>query len=162
MRIQLIDGRIPTTPGMSAFVHARLTAALDRFASRIREVIVRITDVNGPKGGLDKRCIILATVGGGGQVIARSTDSDFYAAIGKAVATLKSLVGRRIQRGHTKNRDGGVAGRSLPRRAGECRRSRALTRRPQGPSVASADSPSIEDGEPFIALGIRPESAAPW
>lgn len=107
MRIQLVDGRIPTTPGMVAFVHARLGAALDRFASRIREVQVRITDINGPKGGLDKRCTILVTVGGGGQVIARGIDADFYAAIGKAVATLKSLVGRRLQRGHAKQRGGG-------------------------------------------------------
>ncbi len=102
MQVRLIDGRIPTTPGMLEFVHSRIAAAVGRFASRLREVRIHITDVNGPKGGLDKRCVILATVngrgrGGGGVVIARECEGDFYAAIAGAAHTLKRLVTRYME-----------------------------------------------------------------
>lgn len=106
MQIQLIDGRISATPGMLEFVQSQITAAVGRFASRIRAVRVRIADVNGPphRGGLDKRCVILATVNGrgagGGEVIVRHGHSDFYAAIAGAAYTLKRRVSRRIDRGH--------------------------------------------------------------
>ena len=36
----------------------RLAFALGRFAGRVRSVSVRLTDVNGPRGGLDKKCVI--------------------------------------------------------------------------------------------------------
>jgi len=104
MRIHLIGDRIATTPGLVDFVHTRLAAALDRFEPHIPEVRVRITDINGPKGGADKRCTIMATVGNGSPMIAGYVDTDFYAAISKAIATLKSAAGRRIQRGHVQRR----------------------------------------------------------
>lgn len=70
---------------------------------------MRISDINGPKGGVDKRCVILATVSGrgGGELIARHFDADFYAAIAGAVHALKHLVARRLDRGRTKGRVGG-------------------------------------------------------
>jgi ribosome-associated translation inhibitor RaiA len=91
---------------MLEYVHSRVIAAVGRFTSRIREVRVQIGDVNGPKGGLDKRCVILTTVrgcgAGSGEVIARHGDADFYAAIDGAAHSLKHLVARRVHRGHTK------------------------------------------------------------
>ncbi len=36
----------------------RVRFALDRFRGRVRAVRVRITDVNGPRGGIDKQCIV--------------------------------------------------------------------------------------------------------
>jgi len=108
MQVHLVDGRIPTTPGMLEFVHSRITAAVGRFSSRLQEIRIRIADVNGPKGGLDKRCLILATVNGrgrgdGGVVIARHCDNDFYAAIAGAAHKLKRLVTRHME-SHTRSR----------------------------------------------------------
>ncbi|MBY0497248.1 MAG: HPF/RaiA family ribosome-associated protein [Cyanobacteria bacterium] len=37
---------------------ARVAAALGRFTSRVRSLRVHVTDVNGPKGGEDKRCVV--------------------------------------------------------------------------------------------------------
>jgi putative sigma-54 modulation protein len=41
----------------------RVASSLDRFESRLRRVLVVIEDVNGPRGGADKRCRIRATGG---------------------------------------------------------------------------------------------------
>jgi ribosome-associated translation inhibitor RaiA len=50
--------------------------------------------VNGPKGGLDKRCCVEATIAGVGPVIIDETDQDTYAAMDAAGERLGKLVGR--------------------------------------------------------------------
>lgn len=46
-------------PGASVtLARKRLEFALGRFAGRVRSLTVRLTDVNGPRGGLDKKCLI--------------------------------------------------------------------------------------------------------
>lgn len=35
-----------------------MTTALERFSSKIRAVHLSVHDVNGPRGGIDKRCMI--------------------------------------------------------------------------------------------------------
>ncbi|HWI19449.1 MAG TPA: HPF/RaiA family ribosome-associated protein [Vicinamibacterales bacterium] len=60
------DSSIPVTVTTGADVPAavaerarrRVQFALDRFSSRVRAVRVRITDINGPRGGIDKQCIV--------------------------------------------------------------------------------------------------------
>ncbi|MBX3379082.1 MAG: hypothetical protein KF805_03225 [Phycisphaeraceae bacterium] len=103
MQIRLINCRDRITPRMLDYVHSRVIAALSRFITRIREVRVQIGDVNGPKGSLDKRCVILATVrgrgAGSGEVIARHGDVDFFAAVAGAAHSLKHQVARRVNRG---------------------------------------------------------------
>ena len=41
--------------GLKDHIERRLRFALGRFAARIHRLTVRLTDVNGPRGGLDKR-----------------------------------------------------------------------------------------------------------
>jgi hypothetical protein len=39
-------------------IERRLHFAMERFAARIQKVTVRMTDINGPRGGIDKHCRI--------------------------------------------------------------------------------------------------------
>lgn len=96
MNVRLIDGKIPTTPGMLQFVNRHVARAAGRFAAGIAEVRVRIADVNGPKGGVDKRCIIIAKLDGrGGTLMVRHRHTNYYGAIAAAAEVLK----RRLARG---------------------------------------------------------------
>jgi ribosome-associated translation inhibitor RaiA len=88
-----------------------LTAALrcaveheaQEYAERFPEVPtgiqVRLFDVNGRRGGLDKGCLVAARVGCGRIVVATDLDSDLYRAIPAAFAKLdrgtRSILGRR-------------------------------------------------------------------
>jgi len=55
-------------PAWRRYVERRLAFALERFGERIGLVRVRLTDVNGPKGGMDKRCMILLRVHPAGDI----------------------------------------------------------------------------------------------
>ena len=45
-------------PAIVHLAQARLSAALTHFAPRVRSLTVRLTDLNGPKGGVDKKCLV--------------------------------------------------------------------------------------------------------
>jgi hypothetical protein len=47
------------TDALRAHAERRLRYALGRFRMRLRSVILRLDDVNGPRGGNDKRCQIV-------------------------------------------------------------------------------------------------------
>ena len=72
----------------------------ERFAEVPTSVQVRLFDVNGGRGGLDKGCLVSARVGRGGRiVVATDLDSDLYRAIPAAFAKLdrgtRSILRRR-------------------------------------------------------------------
>jgi hypothetical protein len=53
--------QIALTDALLAHVERRLRVALSRFGPRIREAAVKLTDLNGPRGGFDKQCQDLAS-----------------------------------------------------------------------------------------------------
>lgn len=69
----------------------RLRFALGRFAPRVATARVWLEDVNGPRGGVDKRCAIELN-GALGYHRAEARDDDFHAAIDRAArAAARSL-----------------------------------------------------------------------
>ncbi len=82
-------------------VHARRRAgfALDRFAERIRNVSLRFEDVNGPRGGVDKRCTVEA-VGQFAPAVASANAENYFVAANRALKTLERMVVRAVDRQH--------------------------------------------------------------
>lgn len=80
--------------------HARRLglARLARFGPELRSIVLRIGDVNGPKGGVDKRCF--ATVRGPrvGVCAIEETSGDFYSAVEKTIDRIAETTGRTIER----------------------------------------------------------------
>ena len=74
----------------------RLHFATDRFRENIREISVALSDVNGPRGGIDKQCKITATFWRGGTVEIEEKRSSFIDAIGRAAKRLRNVLARRI------------------------------------------------------------------
>jgi putative sigma-54 modulation protein len=63
----------------------RAELAFDRFRDRLTSVGMKLSDVNGPKGGVDKRCQIQAELAGLPDVHVEELAGDMYAAIDLAV-----------------------------------------------------------------------------
>ena len=86
------------TPAMREYTTRRVHLALGRFAPRLRNVHVRLSDVNGPRGGDDKRCLITIIVRGAREVTIEDLHADMFAAIDNAAGRAALSVARRLDR----------------------------------------------------------------
>jgi ribosomal subunit interface protein len=81
-------------------IERRLRFALDRFASRIRQVRVKLADPNGPRGGIDKCCKLAISLDRSSTIVVESHASNVYAAIDCIADKAATYIGRRLKRPH--------------------------------------------------------------
>lgn len=79
-------------PSMRTQISRRLRYALSRFGRRIHRALVRLEDLNGPRGGLDKRCHIEARVAGHGVMVAEVRDFELESAVSRAAERMARRV----------------------------------------------------------------------
>lgn len=79
-------------------VSRRLQALLGLLDSAVLRVKVRFSDVNGPKGGVDKRCMISAKLRATGEVIIMSEGMDYMTVFSSSMARLVKAVRRELER----------------------------------------------------------------
>jgi putative sigma-54 modulation protein len=84
MQVQIRAAGFSITDAMRWHVERRLVFALARFAERIQSVTVRLGDINGPRGGIDKVCALSLRTLDGAVLGAEALDGDLYAAIDQA------------------------------------------------------------------------------
>lgn len=96
MKLEFRTTNLPVSPPLEAHVVRKLDFALRRFSDRIERVLVRLVDINGPRGGSDKRCRIAASLTGAPSIIVEATHANAYVAITHAAARLHAQVARMI------------------------------------------------------------------
>ena len=88
----LIDTRsmgFSLTDAIRLHVESRVEAALGPVARRVISVTARLEDVNADRGGVDKRCHLVASLRRHGVVVAEATDADLYAAVDEAAERIR-------------------------------------------------------------------------
>jgi putative sigma-54 modulation protein len=98
MRIDLRSSNVPISEALREHILRKLDFAIRRFARHVDRVVVRLVDVNGPRGGPDKRCRIIAHLAPTGSVIVEAMDADAYAAASQAATRLDERVARALAR----------------------------------------------------------------
>lgn len=98
MRIDLRGRPFDVTGALRAHVERRLLFALGRFGARLATVQARLDDLNGPRGGVDKRCRLRARLSGGLNVAIEEVDLDMYVAVDRACERLGRGVARAFDR----------------------------------------------------------------
>lgn len=98
MEVKLFDGSIKTSEAQYDYVMRKVGAAASRLKDAACTVDVRLADVNGPKGGIDKQCSIVVTPPGLATLRVEEQAADYYAAIDAAAATLKKSLARLLER----------------------------------------------------------------
>lgn len=114
MLIDLQARDFPLTDALQQHAERRLHYALSRNDACIIRIIVRLSDVNGPRGGNDKRCHLQLILSGMPDLVIEDTESDMYDAINRATSRAGRTLTRRLKR-------------HLPRRGNE-RATDALTK----------------------------------
>jgi hypothetical protein len=112
MNVQLRGQGTQVSEAIRAHAERCLGFALRRFGNRIDRVSVWLADVNGVRGGVDKRCRIGVRLRPTGSVFVMKTDSDAYVAIGRAAGRVGAAVARRVAREQGRRPDLGERGRS--------------------------------------------------
>lgn len=83
-------------------VNRMLRFSLSRFDGVISRVKARFFDVNGPKGGTDKRCLVSVKLRTSGQVAVLGDGSNFVDALSNCLDRLVRATRREIDRRRTK------------------------------------------------------------
>ncbi|GJM23428.1 MAG: hypothetical protein DHS20C15_33430 [Planctomycetota bacterium] len=79
-------------------VEARLHYALGRFGDRVRRVQVQFTDVNGPRGGEDIECRVLARLAPRGEIVVQELRGNPFAAAALAAQRVGYSASRFFER----------------------------------------------------------------
>lgn len=98
MRVQVRCTGIEPSTGLAEHAKRRIHQHLSRFGHRLRSVEARLGDVNGPRGGRDKRCLVTAHGPGLGVLRVEELHEDVYACMERALERLEEAVGRSIAR----------------------------------------------------------------
>jgi ribosomal subunit interface protein len=98
MRIHVRCRGFELTHALRTHAERRLLFAVGRFGRRVQSVMLRMDDVNGPRGGADKRCQIVARLAPWGDVRVEELDGDLHGAIDRAADRLDRAVARGIER----------------------------------------------------------------
>jgi len=98
MQLEIRSQGLEIDQGLRGSIERRFRFVLGRFGTRIGRVMVYLADVNGPRGGLDKRCRIVVRLLRAGQVFVEDTDSDLGAVVDRATDRLGLSVRRELER----------------------------------------------------------------
>ena len=98
MNIHIQARSFALTDSLREYIERRLRFALGWADDRLRQISVRLSDENGPRGGKDKCCRIQITFPGAPSVVIEDTETDLYVAIDRASDRIGRSVARRLDR----------------------------------------------------------------
>lgn len=82
---------------LSRLARRRFEYTLGRFHGRVRSVSIRVTDMNGPRGGIDKLCrVTVHLVAPKRSLVIEETDADAVVAIDRAADRTARTVARAV------------------------------------------------------------------
>jgi len=98
MQIDLQARGFELTAGLRDHTYRKLKFATDWAQDEVRSVKIRLSDVNGPRGGEDKRCLVQIPLHGQPAIVIENTASDMYAAISQAIGRAEQILAKRVDR----------------------------------------------------------------
>lgn len=101
MRIEIATSTMDVDSDLRQWAERRVAFAMGRFADRVRRVRIVFSDVNGPRGGLDKECRVTAQMTQGEPLIAEVLDLESGAALARAL----DRIARQLATGWERKRD---------------------------------------------------------
>lgn len=84
MQIDIQARNFPLTDALRSHIKRRLGFSLSSIEFHIHRVLVWLSDIDGPRGGADKRCHIQVVLTHIPDVVIKDTESDIYIAIDRA------------------------------------------------------------------------------
>lgn len=106
MKVEVRFRALDASESLREHIIERVQFQLGRFGHELRTVVARIGDINGPRGGVDKRCQLSARGPRLGTVSVEVVTPDAWSAADAAIERLSRALGRELERSRTLRRAG--------------------------------------------------------
>ncbi len=104
MKIDIQAQNFSLTPAIKKHINRHCGTMIHHFSNRIINVHVHLSDINGIKGGKDKRCLVHIELHKLPTIIIENTENDLYDAINKASHRAQRAVRKALERKQTRSR----------------------------------------------------------
>lgn len=138
---------VDVTEELKRYVHARMGAKLGAVADRIERLTVRFDDVNGPRGGVDKKCRIKVVLAGLDSVVYESSGVDAREAMDRAANGTQRAVRKALDRSSARA--------PSPSRAREVSAPEAGAPRPSGGAPSKRRDAFVDTAAPGVSASER-------
>jgi len=108
MQINIQARNFQLTGALREHIIRRLGFSMSFRDEHIQRIKVQLSDINGPRGGIDKCCHIQIVLSNLPDVVIKDTEADLYAAIDRATGRAGRTVERRLVRRRIKGRSSGL------------------------------------------------------
>lgn len=98
MKVEIRAHGLELTADLQTHAEKRLHFGLDWARHDVRKVMLRFSDINGPRGGNDKRCQLRIPLPGMRDVVIEDTAEDLRIAIVRAIDRAARTLERRLSR----------------------------------------------------------------
>jgi putative sigma-54 modulation protein len=88
------------TQSLKDYIDKRIAYAVSFAGEHVQHIHVRLSDINGPRGGEDKRCQLVFKMQRMPSVVIEDTESNLYTAIDRAVERASRSIARLLKRRH--------------------------------------------------------------
>lgn len=94
----LFKSRDPKANDLRDWATERASFAFRRHPEAAPRAIIQLSDINGPRGGVDKECVVEVSASGSAPVVVRTVAHNWHSALNQALtrasSALKKLLGR--------------------------------------------------------------------
>ena len=104
MRIDIRFRSLQDSASLRAHIARRVQSQVRRLGKALHGIVIRLSDVNGPKGGVDKRCQVVLRRPGLRPITVEEQSVDAYAAVDIAFERAARAAGRERERVRSRRR----------------------------------------------------------
>ncbi len=98
MELSIKSQGLDLSDSLKSYAERRLRFSLGGFVTQLNGIELRLADINGPRGGIDKTCAIKVMLRGFGIVFASAAGENAYSTVDRAAARIRSAVARTLSR----------------------------------------------------------------
>ncbi|MBC8317284.1 MAG: HPF/RaiA family ribosome-associated protein [Desulfobulbaceae bacterium] len=98
MKIDITMQQTCSDNTISCQVARQVRFALSRFGTALQIIKVRITDINGPKGGIDTRCVVSVKLASAGEVVVQGDGENIFSALSYCLSRADRTISRSLAR----------------------------------------------------------------
>lgn len=104
MNLHVQSKSFSLTKMLKKYVNKKVASSINPREDYIQRVNVHLSDINGPHGGVDKRCHVHLVMSHMPDIVIRDTQENLYTAIDRAFSRAKVALTRKLSRRNQKFR----------------------------------------------------------